>query len=174
MGGAFALQVIMTVLFMPESAYSRVGVINIDTGEDGKAVIKEKIHDSTTEHHETPAAVGSDEKPHSFLREMLPYSGYYDPASFWKTLLRPFMMLLSPMILWATIQYTILVSWLVLISITLSQIFSAPPYNFSIAAVGASNLSSFVASAIGTAVAGPLIDGVVKIMSRRNKGTFGT
>lgn len=173
MGGAFALQVILTVLFMPESAYHRVGALNIDTGAEA-VTVQEKMHDSATEHHETSHPEESDEQPKSFLQELLPYSGYYDRTSFWKTLLRPFMMLISPMIIWATLQYTILISWLVLISITLSQIFSAPPYNFSVSAVGASNLSSFVASTIGTAAAGPLIDGLVRVMSKMNKGTFGT
>jgi hypothetical protein len=173
MGGAFAIQLILTILFMPESAYHRVGVLNIDTSESA-AVIEEKIQDSGTEHHETSRTKGSDEKPKSFMRELLPYSGYYDRSSFLKTTIRPFMMMLSPMVFWATMQYTILISWLVLISITLSQIFSAPPYNFSVSAVGASNLSSFVASAIGTAVAGPLIDGLVRTLSKMNKGTFGT
>lgn len=50
--------------------------------------------------------------------------------------------------------------------------FSAPPYNFSVRSVGATNLSSFVASVIGTMIAGPLIDGIVKRMSKRNKGVF--
>ena len=184
MGGAFALQVIMTVLFMPESAYHRVGAINIDTGEKA-AIITDKLDESSTvEHHEThgdransTSSQGQqrqqEEQPKSFLRELLPYSGYYDRVSFWRTLLRPFIMLASPMVVWATLLFTVLISWLVLISVTLSQIFSAPPYNFSVSAVGASNLSSFVASTIGTIVAGPLVDGVVRLMSKMNKGVFG-
>ena len=83
-------------------------------------------------------------------------------------------MFLSPVVLWATLSFTIGISWLVGISITMSQIFSAPPYNFSVQAVGATNLSSFVASVIGMIVARPLIDSMVRILSRKNKGIFGT
>lgn len=104
---------------------------------------------------------------------MLPYSGYVNHVSLWKTLLHPFRLLGSPAVLWATLLFTTCISWLVGISITLSQIFSAPPYNFSVVAVGATNLSSFVASLLGTLVAGPAIDGVAKLMSKFNKGTFG-
>ena len=104
---------------------------------------------------------------------MLPYSGYVNHVSFLNTVFRPFVMLASPAVLWATLLFTTCISWLVGISVTLSQIFSAPPYNFSVTSVGLTNLSSFVASVLGTLLAGPLIDGVVRRMSLRNGGTFG-
>jgi hypothetical protein len=79
----------------------------------------------------------------------------------------------SPAVVWAVILFTTCISWLVLISLTISQIFSAPPYSFSVGAVGATNVSSFVASLIGTLVAGPLVDGVARRLSKMNKGIFG-
>lgn len=173
MGGAFALQTILTVLFMPESAYHRPRALNIDTGD--KAVMLDEKPEKT-EHAETTRrepAPSEMEPRKTFMRELLPYDGYWDKTSFWRTLILPFFMLASPMMVWGTLLFTICISWLVLISITLSQIFSAPPYNFSVAAVGAANVSSFVATLIATAVAGPLVDGVAKYMSRRNKGIFG-
>jgi len=123
--------------------------------------------------HTVEAPSPSQEKPHSFLVNLLPYSGYFNHVSFLNTIFRPFMLLGSPAVLWATLLFTTCISWLVGISITLSQIFSAPPYNFSVVAVGLTNLSSFVASLLGTLVAGPLIDGLVRKMSMRNGGTFG-
>jgi hypothetical protein len=116
---------------------------------------------------------GSQEAPHTFAKQMLPYSGYVNHVSLVNTMFRPFVMLASPAVLWATILFTTCISWLVGISVTLSQIFSAPPYNFSITAVGLTNLSSFIASLLGTLIAGPLIDGVVRKLSLRNGGTFG-
>jgi hypothetical protein len=116
----------------------------------------------------------SAEQPITWAKELLPYSGYVNHVSFWNTLVRPFYMLASPAVLWATLLFTTCISWLVGIAVTLSQIFSAPPYNFSVGAVGATNLSSFVASFIGTLIAGPLVDGLVRRMARMNGGTFGT
>lgn len=124
-------------------------------------------------HFSPPLSEESQEKPHSFAKQMLPYSGYVNHVGFFNTLFRPFSMLASPAVIWSTILFTTCISWLVGISITLSQIFSAPPYNFSVTAVGLTNLSAFVASLLGTAVAGPLIDGLVRKMSKMNKGTFG-
>lgn len=175
MGGAFAVQVLMTVLFMPESAYHRSGAINIDSSDMYASQTFEKKFD--VEHDEqtsaSPMRQSSIEPKKSLARELLPYDGYWDKTSFWRTLIRPFFFLGSPMVVWATLLFTTCISWLVLISITLSQIFSAPPYNFSIVAVGVTNLSSFVASLLATLAAGPLIDGLAKFMAKKNKGTFG-
>lgn len=179
MGGAFAIQVLMTLFFMPESAYHRSGAIDIDTTDQtyGNALEKK----AQVEHTErldrdgtaSPGRRSSIEPEKSFVRTLLPWDGYWDQTSFWRTLIRPFFFLASPMVAWATLLFTTCISWLVLISITLSQIFSAPPYNFSIVAVGATNISSFVASLLATAVAGPLIDGVATFLSKKNKGIFG-
>lgn len=177
MGAAFVVMLLLVIFFMPESAYHRKGALNIDTS--GKQIVMddldkkgfEKSSVQELEHRGTSTI--STEPRLSWKQELMPWSGYFDQVSFWRTLLRPFVVIASPVVLWATLLFTTCISWLVLISITLSQIFSAPPYNFSVSAVGATNVSSFVASVIGTLAAGPLIDGVVKLMSRRNRGIFG-
>lgn len=175
MGGAFAVQVIMTVLFMPESAYHRSGAINIDSSDHyASQNFEKKIQVEHDEQTPSPTRRPDTEPKKSFVRQLLPYDGYWDRTSFWRTLIRPFFFLGSPMVVWATLLFTTCISWLVFISITLSQIFSAPPYNFSVGAVGATNLSSFVASVLATFIAGPLIDGLAKVMAKKNRGTFGT
>lgn len=160
---------------MPESAFHRVDTFNIDTGDKNMAKDMEKPeieHRESGMSQDTRASTTSATKK-SWTRELLPYDGYLDKVSFWKTFLQPFSMLASPAVLWATLLFTTCISWLVLISLTLSQVFSAPPYSFSVSAVGASNLSSLVATLLATAIAGPVIDGLVTFMSKANKGTFG-
>ncbi|CBX91430.1 hypothetical protein IAQ61_010784 [Plenodomus lingam] len=175
MGGAFVVMLIMVVLWMPESAFKRRDALNIDTSShmvDAGQQEKEKTIEHV-EHDGTAATDGmSSDVPMSYSKSLMPWSGYWDHVSFWRTLLRPFVVFASPIVMWATLLFTVCISWLVLISITLSQIFSAPPYNFSVSAVGATNVSSFVASVFATVVAGPIIDGVAKWMSTRNGGTF--
>jgi MFS family permease len=177
MGGAFVLQLILTFFFMPESAYYRTGALNIDTTQHNVETEKLGVdHMETSE--KTPTTVtttaerAASEPKMSWAREMRPWSGYVHHISLMDTMVRPFFLLASPAVAWATLLFTTCISWLVGISITLSQIFSAPPYNFSVSSVGATNLSSFVASVIGTLIAGPTIDGIVKRMSKRNKGIF--
>ena len=175
MGGAFVLMLLLVIFFMPESAYHRTGALNIDTG--GKQIVTDDLEKIEFEKGAIEQVerrpTSSNEHSVSWTRELLPWSGYFDHVSFWRTFFRPFVVIASPVVLWATLLFTTCISWLVLISITLSQIFSAPPYNFSVSAVGATNVSSFVASVIGTLAAGPIIDGVVKLMSKRNRGIFG-
>lgn len=175
MGGAFAIQLLLTILFMPESAFHRSGTLDIDTTDRPYSQVLEKKIDIEHSEQTSPRGDGGGAGPgrHSFARELLPWSGYWDQTSFWRTSIRPFFFLASPMVAWATLLFTTCISWLVLISITLSQIFSLPPYNFSIVAVGATNISSFVASLLATAAAGPLIDGLATFMSKKNKGIFG-
>jgi hypothetical protein len=200
MGGAFGISLIMIFFWMPETAFVRTGVVNLDTGSnnvsqicssDDSPLMRLQVmteinltHKMDAEHldhekngsgrsAETPEHLPAQDEKLSYTKELLPYSGYINHISFFNTLFRPFMMLGSPAVLWATLLFTTCISWLVGISVTLSQIFSAPPYNFSVSAVGLTNLSSFVASILGTLVAGPLIDGVVRKMSMRNGGTFG-
>jgi len=63
-------------------------------------------------------------------------------------------------------------TWAVGIAVTLSQIFSQPPYNFTITQVGLCNMSSFVASALAVPLGSPLSDGMAKFCARRNKGVY--
>lgn len=181
MGGAFGVALIMIFFWMPETAYVRTGTVNLDTGSNSVMTELTITHKMEAEHVEneekttttqSPATPASSEPTHSFAKNMLPYSGYVNHVSLINTTFRPFVMLGSPAVLWATLLFTTCISWLVGISITLSQIFSAPPYNFSVTSVGLTNLSSFVASLLGTLIAGPLIDGVVRRMSLKNGGTF--
>ncbi|KAL4883946.1 major facilitator superfamily domain-containing protein [Aspergillus karnatakaensis] len=171
MGGAFALTLIMVFFWMPETAYARTDALSIDTGHD-LTVLEGKTTTKHLEGTDSPVQASSSEEPITYMRELLPYSGYVNHVSFWNTLIRPFYLVASPAVLWAVVLFTTCISWLVLISLTLSQIFSAPPYSFSVGAVGATNVASFVASLIGTIVAGPLVDGVASRLAKINNGIF--
>ena len=63
-------------------------------------------------------------------------------------------------------------TWAVGIAVTLSQIFSQPPYNFTITQVGLCNMSSFVASLLAVPLAIPLSDGMATFCAKRNKGIY--
>ena len=109
----------------------------------------------------------------SFWKQLAPWSGYRNPISFWKTLISPIKMLRSPVVLWSSAVYMTSITWIVVITIVNSQIFSQPPYNFHVSQVGLTFLALFVGSIIGTIVARPTIDGIVKLMALKNNGTFG-
>jgi hypothetical protein len=108
------------------------------------------------------------------LYTLRPWSGQWKAENFWKNVFAPIKMLGSPLVIWGSLQLTICMSWLTMLAITLSQIFSGPPYNFSVTAVGLASLSSSVGIFIATCLAGITVDGLVKFMSRKNKGIYGT
>jgi MFS family permease len=119
MGGAFVLMLLLVIFFLPESAFVRQGVLNIDTSDHN--VVVEKSEKANIEQiEERPATASISHPRNSYIKELLPWSGYWDHVSFWRTLLRPFFMILSPIVMWAALLFTICISWLVLISITLS------------------------------------------------------
>lgn len=110
----------------------------------------------------------------SFSKELAFWSGYHYPTPFLQTLLGPLKMIRSPIVLWTSLVFMTAITWIVIFTIGASQIFAAPPYNFSVAAVGNIFIAPFVASTVGTVVAKPLIDGGAKYLARRNRGIFGT
>ncbi|KAJ6014441.1 major facilitator superfamily domain-containing protein [Penicillium herquei] len=173
MGGAFALTFILVFFWMPETAFKR-DALNIDTGRDNIDVdSKEMVEESELQiSTRTSSPPEEAERRISWLQELSPWNGYVNHVPFSNTIIRPFYLLASPPVLWAVFLFTSCISWLVGVSLVISQIFSAPPYNFSVIAVGATNLSSFVASVLGTIVSGPLIDGLITRMSKRNGGIF--
>lgn len=186
MGGAYILQTLLVFFFMPESAYHRADILNTDTtshenlADTAKEVKAEHFEFSEKEHGSqdsvsSPEAGRPQRQGSNWIspRELLPWSGYsHNVNLFWITI-RPFKLILSPAVTWGTILFMTCISWLVLIAVTMSQIFSAPPYNFTVGQVGLTNLSSFVASVLASIVAQPLSDGLAVYMAKRNGGVYG-
>jgi MFS family permease len=187
-GGAHILQLILTFFLMPESAYERAAHLSLDTAEDsdldGSSKVTGANQTEEVEHTEkttSPAvATGTESLEYTAstaifptMHELLPWSGYNHQVSFLSLSIRPIRLIISPIVFWCTILFTTCVAWLVLIAVTISQIFSGPPYNFGVEKVGATNLSSFVASAIGALIAHRLSDGLAVWMAKRNHGIYG-
>ncbi|KAI1613506.1 major facilitator superfamily domain-containing protein [Exophiala viscosa] len=186
-GGAHILQLILTFLLMPETAYHRSAHLSLDTAEksdvDGSTKITGANQPEGVEHTEkiTSPAVATGPASLEYapstailptMRELLPWSGYNHHVSLVSLTTRPIRLIFSPIVFWCTILFTTCVAWLVLIAVTISQIFSGPPYKFGVEQVGATNLSSFVASVIGALVAHRLSDGLAVWMAKKNHGIY--
>jgi MFS family permease len=182
MAGAFVLQTILVFFFMPETAYHRAESLNLDTAsQDNLPAAAQELKEEKGEHVESVRGSGNssdhiisqDTKIFVSLRQLLPWSGYSHKVNlFWITL-RPFKLVTSVAIVYGTILFMTAISWLVMIAVTISLIFSSPPYNFTVSQVGLTNLSGFVASVLGTLVAQPLSDGLAVYLSKRNGGVYG-
>ncbi|KAG5801047.1 hypothetical protein H9Q71_014370 [Fusarium xylarioides] len=90
----------------------------------------------------------------------------------WRNYLVPLKMFLFPHVLFSAIQVASCVAFLILLTSSISMIFSAPPYNFNTAGVGLMSLGPFVGNFLGSVYGGVLGDWVVVKLAKRNKGIF--
>ncbi|KAJ9613284.1 hypothetical protein H2200_003226 [Cladophialophora chaetospira] len=190
MAGALVVNLLLTFFFMPETAFDRpevvrIDVVNLETKALGKVHLEQVERSAGYPASKTSLETNNNIRGHvqasdrssrfarkSFWNELDFWSGYNRPISFWKTLLGPLQIARSPIVLWTSIVFMTAITWIVILTIGASQIFVAPPYSFSVAAVGNTFLSPFLASIAGTLVAKPLIDGTVKFLAKRNHGIF--
>ncbi len=114
---------------------------------------------------------GADEAPWTFWEEMRLVRGAESDENLFWIILRPFGILLFPQVLYGFITYGLSTSWLVVMISVLAQLFTGPPYNFSVSDVGLIRIAPLVASILGFLV-GPLNDWAVKKLSRWNSGVY--
>ena len=63
----------------------------------------------------------------SYVSSLRVYNGIYPTqASIFSLLMRPFILIFTPVCLWAGLLYGVAITWLVLIATSVAQIFSAP------------------------------------------------
>jgi MFS family permease len=177
----FGVWILVLFFFCPETAYRRDAVLNTDLGTDDKAAElvleaeeKHTVMGATT-HVESLDNVEineNTEKKHSYAYDLHIFHGRVCDDSFWKVLTRPLMMLIFPQVLFSFFAYGLTTSWLIVVGSVLAQIFTAPPYNFSISGVGLVAVSPLIGSIIGAFISGPIADWIVKFMSRRNNGIY--
>jgi MFS family permease len=93
-----------------------------------------------------------------------------NPKPWWYLAIFPFRLVTFPAIIWTGFLCGVQIMWLSLLSVTQSELFSVPPYNFGIAAVGDTNIAAFVGAIFGMLWGGPLSDWYVLRRARQNKG----
>ena len=93
-----------------------------------------------------------------------------DPRPWWLIAIRPFSLITLPAVIWAGLVYGVQIMWLSLLATTQSEIFGAPPYNFSVAAVGDTNFAAFIGGIFGMLLGGFGSDKCLLYLARRNGG----
>lgn len=181
----------MILLWVPETVYKRDPAYNLDLGtedhtfdtleaqeksSEGMQEIKandQHVESTTARNRIAVNAVhtGADEKPYTFWEELRPFRGVESEENLFWIIVRPFGMLLFPQVLYGFITYGLSTSWLVVMISVLAQLFSAPPYNFTVSAIGLISIGPLIAALLGF-VAGPLNDWTVKKLARWNKGIY--
>ncbi|KAH7053352.1 putative MFS transporter [Macrophomina phaseolina] len=102
----------------------------------------------------------------TYAQPLAPYVGRLSHDSWFRVMVRPFILFAYPAVLWSTV-------WLITLSESVSEIYrSKHTYNFTALQAGLVYVSPFVGGIIGTAVAGKVSDVIVRWMARRNDGVY--
>ncbi|KAI1391789.1 MFS general substrate transporter [Hypoxylon trugodes] len=184
----FGVWIVVLFLFCPETAYKRDASLNIDlgTGQDnadklvGEEITKNKAGTESpgAENVEVevieraPTSGTWSEEKHSYWHDLKIYHGRVSDDPFWKVLTRPLLMLVFPQVLFSFFAYGLTTSWLVVVGSVLAQLFTAPPYNFTVSGVGLVSIASLIGAIVGAFISGPIADWIIKTMSRRNNGIY--
>lgn len=164
------LSCITMLFFMPETKYMGSRSPNVPGQSDIGARDTEKARSQTEEdihsdHVERPAALQKE----SYLRGLASF-GRADPnVSFVKVLLRPFVLVGYPTVLWASLVYGVSLGWNVIIGASVAQLFGFA-YEFDSQAQGLVFLSPFVGSIVGAWLCGSVSDSAANYLTRKNNG----
>ncbi|EJT99824.1 MFS general substrate transporter [Dacryopinax primogenitus] len=177
----FGISLILMIATFPETSYKReVRPRMVLTEEPQSPVEDEKKDmpdpDSDSSNERLPTGVptfvsdptSSYPPRRTWIQDMRPFSGVYDPLPFWKTLLRPLPFFLSPVVIWGTLAYGFTTAWLVVLSVTESLIFSLPPYYFDSQSVGLVSIGALITGILAVFISGPICDWCATGMSKLN------
>jgi hypothetical protein len=153
----------MAIFFLPESQYNRDLTRTILAAE-------KEAKDDLSRAETSNSGV---EPKRSFTSEL----AFRDPnfkstERFWENFLKPFPMLISPIILYVFFINAFNTIWIILITSTIAQVFLFPPYNFSTAGVGNTNIASLIGGVLGYFASGPVLDYCARKGSEWNKGVY--
>lgn len=115
---------------------------------------------------------GTAEKKHTYWQSLKVYNGRFTDESLLRSLITPWSAFLLPAVSWTAYTYGCSVAFSASFSVSISQIFSKPPYRFDTSQTGLTVLSAFIGAFLGNAIPGPLSDWLVKYMSRKNNGVY--
>ncbi|KAI8656131.1 MFS domain-containing protein [Fusarium keratoplasticum] len=174
-----AIQTILVILFVPETAYNRSPAFNIDrigsnTELDGA---EEKRPDA--EHVEiaqcksSPGSTTSDlPRPKTFYQELALYNGRFTEKSLISMVLASIFIILNLVASYNIFVSGLIMAWFVAMSVLAGVMFAAPPWGFNAAAVGYVSAGPLVGGALATIFLGLVSDPLIKFMTRRNKGVY--
>jgi hypothetical protein len=167
--GLTTFNLVTLILFFPETKFHR----QESTPPSLEVVAEDK--GSTTSHTENPIP----QQISIPIGQGRPSKGQFSlvckPDPRWKSFIvedvvSPLQVFLFPIIFWAGLSVAGPANLLLLWNLTESSVLGAPPYNFSVSAVGFANFAFVVGGIFGFLTAGPLSDWFARWSTNRNGG----
>ncbi|CAI6339436.1 unnamed protein product [Periconia digitata] len=180
-----ALEVILLILFVPETTYIRDHRYDIDElAEDNLKDLSsvEKRHantnvgasgdDGVTKVETTTSVAPALRPKKTFVQELAFYNGTFSDDNLFQLLIAPFAVCLNVTVLWFVIVTGVLSVFFVAQSYAMAQIFSAPPYLLTAAGVGYLSIGPFVGGLLGAFFMGATLDPLIKWCAKKNNGVY--
>ena len=177
----FAVLIILLIFFFPETKWHREQLLEADTftpppAEQLQTPLNPK--DEITRPTEVESTKNEVEPVDEWLHRGSPSKSQFN---FWKlspepvktmaiTLWIPWKLHFFPIVEFAAFVVSWSASVFLTVNLTQSQVFAAPPYNWSSQSIGFTNFASFIGALIGLATNGPLSDWISMRATRKNNG----
>jgi hypothetical protein len=87
-------------------------------------------------------------------------------------ILKPFLILIHPAVVWATVLLSISTAWYVVVSFVVAQIFTAPPYYLEPVDIGYMSAGPVIGGTLGSIFCGLVSDPLAQALARRNCGVY--
>jgi len=174
----YAAMLVFQLLLYPETHYDRRQLVDAGKTDDkltpSEAPLTENEKQSVTP---DKGIHGVTEYVDNVFRKGSPtksqFTGFTRRASkkeSWLSVWTPIMLFSFPIIEWTSFAFSWSASCFLMLNLTQSQVFAAPPYNMSALAVGLTNFAPLVGGTVGMFIAGPLSDWVSMRATRKNRG----
>jgi len=173
--GVSVLNFVCILFLFPETKFHRAGATALDTAQKALPIQDEKLHNQYNE--ETSSNNLSTEnlgvnlgrgKPSKRQWKLIqrPFPGAV--ASLAKDIVTPIYILVFPIVFWAVIVTGNAANTVLVVNLTQSPVFFAPPYLFSPSQVGFVNFALVAGGLFGMVTAGPFSDWIAKRLTSRN------
>ncbi|KJK68751.1 Major Facilitator Superfamily protein [Aspergillus parasiticus SU-1] len=108
--------------------------------------------------------------PRSFLCWIMLTRGFRRDVSFFETVCTTLLLAAYPPILWTGLLVRTFVGWNIVVQMTASRVFLAPPYSWEVGQVGLLALAGFIGAVIAFFAGGKLVDLLSARMTKANGG----
>lgn len=178
-----AIECVLLILFVPETAYNRDHRYDIDE------LAEDHLEDlaAVEKRHAADAKAGSDDvvrvetsgsgspalRPKkTFVQELAFFNGTFSDDNLFQLFIAPFAVCTNLAVLWVVIVTGGLTAFFVAQSYDMAQIFMAPPYLLSAAGVGYLSLGPFLGGLLGSIFLGATLDPLIKWCAKKNNGIY--
>lgn len=114
--------------------------------------------------------IGAGREP--YLSRLKPFHGTFTDQSLLKITIKPFFVLMNPVVCWSILIVAFSSLWVIAIALCVAQIYSVPPYLLTTTKIGYISAGPTIGGFLGCILAGSISDPIARFLTRKNKGVY--